>query len=77
MNSTGYIQNTATRRLRVYCSLTWIILLDEETIKEIERRRRRKLLRIFGLGESISTEKIYSNWDLVDKMPDGVDIVYG
>lgn len=54
--------------------------LDAETIKEIERMKDEdeNYWRIFGLGErGISTEKVYSNWDLIDEMPEGLDTVYG
>lgn len=53
--------------------------LDETTIKEIEQYKNLdpNFWRIFGLGErGISEAKVFSNWSLVDKMPEG-DTIYG
>jgi phage terminase large subunit len=54
--------------------------LNAETVKEIERVRHidANYWRIYGLGErGISETTIYSNWELIDELPEGGDTYYG
>lgn len=55
--------------------------LDELIVKEIERLKDEdeNYWRIYGLGErGISTEKIYTNWEIAKEWPEDFDeVVYG
>jgi phage terminase large subunit len=54
--------------------------LNKQVVNEIEEYKNldQNYWRIYGLGErGVSQTTVYSHWELVDKLPEGGDVIYG